>query len=226
MPRKETVPLPRPANQTPRLTAFRRPFFFDARDPPPYIKVTNSDGLCAFAGGCMTTIDEIIDNFALLEEWDDRYRYLIELGRTLDAAAGRRPQRRQQGAGLRQPSLAFDAGEAERHRRPGAAFHRRQRRPHRARADRGAVRALFRQAGARHPVDRRDRAVREAGAARAPHAAALQRLPLHGQPHPARRAGGAGDSLLSTCPASYCSTTNAASSASHVRTLPPDFPRA
>ena len=32
----------------------------------------------------MTTIDEIIDNFALLEEWDDRYRYLIELGRTLE----------------------------------------------------------------------------------------------------------------------------------------------
>ena len=31
----------------------------------------------------MTTIDEIIDNFALLDEWDDRYRYLIELGRTL-----------------------------------------------------------------------------------------------------------------------------------------------
>ena len=32
----------------------------------------------------MTTIDEIRDNFALLEEWDDRYRYVIELGRTLD----------------------------------------------------------------------------------------------------------------------------------------------
>ena len=31
----------------------------------------------------MTTIDEIKDNFALLEEWDDRYRYVIELGRTL-----------------------------------------------------------------------------------------------------------------------------------------------
>jgi cysteine desulfuration protein SufE len=28
-------------------------------------------------------IDEIIENFKLLEEWDDRYRYLIELGRTL-----------------------------------------------------------------------------------------------------------------------------------------------
>jgi cysteine desulfuration protein SufE len=29
------------------------------------------------------SIDEIIDNFSLLDEWDDRYRYLIELGRTL-----------------------------------------------------------------------------------------------------------------------------------------------
>ncbi len=29
------------------------------------------------------TIDEIKDNFALLEDWDDRYRYVIELGRTL-----------------------------------------------------------------------------------------------------------------------------------------------
>jgi cysteine desulfuration protein SufE len=29
------------------------------------------------------TLDTIIDNFLLLDEWDDRYRYLIELGRTL-----------------------------------------------------------------------------------------------------------------------------------------------
>jgi cysteine desulfuration protein SufE len=29
------------------------------------------------------TIDEIKDNFALLDDWDDRYRYVIELGRTL-----------------------------------------------------------------------------------------------------------------------------------------------
>jgi cysteine desulfuration protein SufE len=28
-------------------------------------------------------IDEIIDNFSLLDEWDDRYRYVIELGRGL-----------------------------------------------------------------------------------------------------------------------------------------------
>lgn len=32
----------------------------------------------------MATIDEITDNFELLEEWDDRYRYLIELGRMLE----------------------------------------------------------------------------------------------------------------------------------------------
>lgn len=31
----------------------------------------------------MTTLDEIVDNFSLLEEWDDRYRYVIELGRSL-----------------------------------------------------------------------------------------------------------------------------------------------
>jgi cysteine desulfuration protein SufE len=30
------------------------------------------------------TIDEIRENFELLDEWDDRYRYVIELGRTLE----------------------------------------------------------------------------------------------------------------------------------------------
>src|SRR5215475_8490556 len=27
------------------------------------------------------TIDEIIENFSFLDDWDDRYRYVIELGR-------------------------------------------------------------------------------------------------------------------------------------------------
>jgi cysteine desulfuration protein SufE len=31
----------------------------------------------------MADIDEIVDNFAVLDDWDDRYRYLIELGREL-----------------------------------------------------------------------------------------------------------------------------------------------
>ncbi len=29
-------------------------------------------------------IDEIIENFEFLDDWDDRYRYLIELGRELE----------------------------------------------------------------------------------------------------------------------------------------------
>jgi len=29
------------------------------------------------------TTNEIIENFALLDDWDDRYRYVIELGRSL-----------------------------------------------------------------------------------------------------------------------------------------------
>jgi len=32
----------------------------------------------------MTTIDEITGNFEILDDWDDRYRYVIELGRTLE----------------------------------------------------------------------------------------------------------------------------------------------
>ena len=31
----------------------------------------------------MAAIDEIIDNFSVLDDWDDRYRYVIELGRML-----------------------------------------------------------------------------------------------------------------------------------------------
>ena len=31
------------------------------------------------------TIDEIIENFSYLEDWEDRYRYVIELGRSLRA---------------------------------------------------------------------------------------------------------------------------------------------
>jgi cysteine desulfuration protein SufE len=37
--------------------------------------------------GLMADIAEIIDNFSLLDEWDDRYRYLIELGRELPPLA-------------------------------------------------------------------------------------------------------------------------------------------
>ena len=35
----------------------------------------------------MADIDDIIENFTLLDQWDDRYRYVIELGRTLPPLA-------------------------------------------------------------------------------------------------------------------------------------------
>jgi cysteine desulfuration protein SufE len=35
----------------------------------------------------MGEIDDIIENFAVLDDWDDRYRYLIELGRQLPPLA-------------------------------------------------------------------------------------------------------------------------------------------
>jgi cysteine desulfuration protein SufE len=31
-----------------------------------------------------TSIDTILDDFAFLDDWEDRYRYVIELGRTLE----------------------------------------------------------------------------------------------------------------------------------------------
>jgi cysteine desulfuration protein SufE len=32
----------------------------------------------------MTSLDEIIDTFDLLDDWEERYRYVIELGKTLE----------------------------------------------------------------------------------------------------------------------------------------------
>ncbi|MBM3531052.1 MAG: SufE family protein [Alphaproteobacteria bacterium] len=41
------------------------------------------DAAAAGVTPTITPVDEIVENFALLDDWDDRYRYLIELGRTL-----------------------------------------------------------------------------------------------------------------------------------------------
>ena len=45
--------------------------------------------MTAAAPDTMPTIDEIIDNFSMLDEWDDRYRYVIELGRGLEPLSER-----------------------------------------------------------------------------------------------------------------------------------------
>ena len=36
-----------------------------------------------FSAGATMTIDELIENFELFNEWEDRYRYVIDLGRAL-----------------------------------------------------------------------------------------------------------------------------------------------
>ena len=46
------------------------------------IDVPSDPGECTPARPA--AVAEIVDNFAMLDDWDDRYRYLIELGRTLD----------------------------------------------------------------------------------------------------------------------------------------------
>ncbi len=41
----------------------------------------------------MTSIQDVIDDFDMLDDWEDRYRYLIELGQTLEPmSAGRHSQ--------------------------------------------------------------------------------------------------------------------------------------
>ena len=35
--------------------------------------------------GATATIETLTDDFSILDEWEDRYRYIIELGRTLPA---------------------------------------------------------------------------------------------------------------------------------------------
>jgi cysteine desulfuration protein SufE len=44
-------------------------------------------------------IDELVSDFALLEEWEDRYRYVIELGRDLESLpdSERTPENKVQG---------------------------------------------------------------------------------------------------------------------------------
>jgi len=78
-----------------RLFSFLAPV--PARDAPadrPYIEGDGPRGAAREKPAFMTTIDEIIENFAFLDDWDDRYRYVIELGRTLaplpDAARSER----------------------------------------------------------------------------------------------------------------------------------------
>ena len=57
----------------------------DLRGVALYIKADVSDRRSSL--DTMADIEEILGNFAVLDDWDDRYRYLIELGRELPPLA-------------------------------------------------------------------------------------------------------------------------------------------
>jgi cysteine desulfuration protein SufE len=60
-------------------------FFFSlaAKRVMPAVSPSYMRGMDQAVRTSTMSIDDIIENFALLDEWDDRYRYLIELGRGL-----------------------------------------------------------------------------------------------------------------------------------------------
>jgi cysteine desulfuration protein SufE len=63
--------------------------FLPPRADAPYIYGKNPLARVKAPAAKVMTIDEIIENFSLLEEWDDRYRYVIELGRSLNPLSER-----------------------------------------------------------------------------------------------------------------------------------------
>jgi cysteine desulfuration protein SufE len=89
--------------------------------------------------------EEIADTFEFLDDWEDRYRHVIDMGKAM-APLDDAFKVGHEGRRLRQPGL--DPA-ADRGRGAGRTvrFRGRQRRDHRARADRGPARALFRAAG-------------------------------------------------------------------------------
>ena len=148
--------------------------------------------MSAISPDTMTTIDEIIDNFSLLEEWDDRYRYVIELGRGLSPLSDqdRTDANKVQGCasqvwlattvrpnGQHGPALTF-CGDSDAH------------------IVRGLIAILFAMFSGKPAreilVGRRDRAVRAPRPARALDAAALERISFDGRAHSRRRPRGAG----------------------------------
>ncbi len=134
------------------------------------------------------SIENIRSDFALLDDWEDRYRYLIELGRALaPLPESLRTDANKVRGCASQVWLASATGRNGTDAPAVLRIPGRQRCPHRARADRRAVRPVRRQDGGGHPAHRRTGGVCGTRAQGAPHPAALERLLLHGRAHPQRR---------------------------------------
>ena len=52
------------------------------------------------------TVDDVFESFEFLDDWEDRYRYITDLGKRLPEMEDREKTRETQGRGLRQPGLA------------------------------------------------------------------------------------------------------------------------
>ena len=131
------------------------------------------------------TIDDIIEFFSFLDDWEDRYRYLIELGRDLPPfpEAARTAANKVDGCASQ---VWLDTRDRARRRRSRPDLHGRQRRSSRQRPGRGSSSALFGTPGLGNPRDRRPRRPRSARPSRTSDAATLQRPSLDGRPYPLR----------------------------------------
>ena len=138
----------------------------------------------------MPEIDEIIGNFTVLDDWDDRYRYLIELGRELPplSEAAHSDANKVQGCasqvwldttvrpnGAGGPVLTF-AGDSDAHIVRGLI---------------AILFAVYSGKSAREILSVDAIKLRGHGFTRTPHAATLERLPFHGGSHPLRCTRGA-----------------------------------
>ncbi len=143
----------------------------------------------------MTTIDEIRDNFEILDEWDDRYRYVIELGRTLEPM----PEAEHSAANKVNGCVSQVWLQKLVDRSNGAPILK-----YRGDSDAHIVRGLvaivlslyFGPHAAGNSRDRCNRRVRRVRLSRSSDAAALQRPALDGRAHQDRRQRGARGSFL------------------------------
>jgi hypothetical protein len=141
-----------------------------------------------------STIDDIVEDFALIDDWEERYRYVIELGRALSGLpeSAKTEENRVRGCASQvwletvpdrnaagEPTLSFNADSDAHIVRVQCA-----------RTDRDSAHPLHRPHATRDTRRRRNGRLWAAGSQRTPHPATLQRRALYGGAHSPGRACG------------------------------------
>ena len=133
------------------------------------------------------TLGNILAGFEFQEDWENRYHYVIELGRSPASTAGRGAHGREQGTGLLQ-GLARDRRRWHcRRDRASSPLQGRQRHQYRARAYCQLRRDLLGLVHGRDATDRCADRVPASRVGRGSDAAALERICLDGRTHSGRR---------------------------------------